>query len=168
MDVPTWWRIQLLHAEPKRLAERGTAGAGRIQAEDLHIQVIRRHQFARRLSAAQSERPGHVERQLPDKSHNSCNHEVFHLIALSLTSVHQLIHGCATSMSDDGRNTLGASLQRPQTRNTIHPQRNAATGHPKEAKAATKSAAMSIFECNAEACSLWAIEVRKRNSEPDQ
>jgi hypothetical protein len=52
------------------------------------------------------------------------------------------VMGHAIVQSGDGRNTLGARFPRPKTRNTIRPQRNAATAHPTEAEAATKSAAM--------------------------
>ena len=73
------------------------------------------------------------------------------------------IHG-----NDYGDSTSFRNVAQPKAYSTIHQQRYAATAHPKEVEAARESAAMSNFECDAEACSLWAMENRNKNSEPDQ
>jgi len=58
------------------------------------------------------------------------------------------------SSSDDGDSTLFGNVAELRTYSKIHRQRYAATAHPTEVKAAKESAAMSNFECDAEACSL--------------
>lgn len=139
----------------RRQAERGTAEADRIQAEDLHILASQSRQFAQQPSATQSRVPTRAEQQLPGKLHSSSNREASRLTLSNLTNLHShTTRGHATQRSGDDRNTLQRRFARPKTRNTNRPQRYAAKAHPTGVKAAKKSAAMQIFECNAEACSL--------------
>jgi hypothetical protein len=122
---------------------------------DLHIQEFQSRQFARRLLAAQSTLPVRAEQQLPDKLHSLSNREAsLRTRADLMNSNVQPQHGHAIQWSGDGRNTLERRFEHPNTRNTIRPQRYAAKAHPTGVEAAKKSAAMQIFECNAEACSL--------------
>ena len=161
-------RVKSLIKRLTQQAEHGIAGADRIPDWVSALRASQRRRLTRRFSAAQPELPALAEQQLPDRLHSLSNREASHLTASNpMTFDLRKKREHAIRLSGDGKNTLETRVAHPQTCNTSHPQRYAAKAHPTEVEAAIESAAMQIFECDAEACSLghrgW-----KSSSEPDQ
>lgn len=106
---------------------------------------------------------------MPDKLHTLNNRGAWgqteaHRLVLDENYCNGSLRADAILPSDDGGSTLFRNDAQLKPCNKFHQQRYAATAHPKEVEAAKKSAAMRIFECDAEACSLWAME--ERNQKP--